>query len=131
MKETKLLGKESVCYSIELLIQILNKDMIQRISITKINCEIVPVDSNLPSGERFPPFEQLGPDFLKSTCCLVHMNPDIFETANFLTQIREDRALNQPGKRFKKDAVSVISGFLRSSNHAVILSMDSPRPIGL
>lgn len=59
------------------------------------------------------------------------MNPDIFETANFLTQIREDRALNQPGKRFKKDAVSVKSGFLRSSNHAVILSSDSPRPIVL
>ena len=64
MKETKLLGKESVCSSIELLIQILNKDMIQRISITKINCEIVPVDSNLLSGERYPPFEQLGPDVL-------------------------------------------------------------------
>ena len=59
------------------------------------------------------------------------MNPDNFETANFLTQIREDRALNQPGKRLKKDAVSVISGFLRSSNHAVILSRDSPRPIVL
>ena len=38
--------------------------MIQRISITKINCEIVPVDSNLPSGERYPPFEQLEPDVL-------------------------------------------------------------------
>ena len=34
---------------------------IQRIRITKNNCAIDPLDSNLSSGHRYPPFEQLGP----------------------------------------------------------------------
>ena len=34
---------------------------IQRIRITKNNCAIDPLDSNLSSGQRYPPFEQLGP----------------------------------------------------------------------